>query len=85
MQLSLKALQEDPLVQFADRVGDQLSGSVIKVVPFGVFVRVAPGIAGLLHQSDLTREPAWGETVPVTIVEVDRPQRRVRLKPALGR
>ncbi|MGA4731975.1 S1 RNA-binding domain-containing protein [Micromonospora taraxaci] len=85
VQLSLKALHEDPLVQFADRVGEVLSGPVVTVVPFGVFVRVAPGIAGLLHESVLTREPAIGEIVTVTIVEVDRPGRRVRLEPALTR
>ncbi|MGI5521702.1 S1 RNA-binding domain-containing protein [Micromonospora sp. CA-259024] len=82
VQLSLKALQEDPLVQFADRVGEVLSGPVVKVVPFGVFVRVAPGIAGLVHESVLTRHPAMGEIVTVTIAEVDRPGRRVRLEPA---
>ncbi|MFI7650279.1 S1 RNA-binding domain-containing protein [Micromonospora sp. NPDC049460] len=85
VQLSLKALQEDPLVQFADRVGEVLSGPVVKVVPFGVFVRVAPGIAGLLHESVLTRRPVMGEMVTVTIAEVDRPRRRVRLELALTR
>ncbi|MEU4477082.1 S1 RNA-binding domain-containing protein [Micromonospora sp. NPDC023966] len=80
VQLSLKALQEDPLVQFAGRVGEVLSGPVVKVVPFGVFVRVAPGIAGLLHESVLTREPVAGEMVTVTIAEVDRPRRQVRLE-----
>ncbi|MCW3820168.1 S1 RNA-binding domain-containing protein [Micromonospora sp. DR5-3] len=80
VQLSLKALQEDPLVQFADRVGEVLSGPVVKVVPFGVFVRVAPGIAGLLHESVLTREPGMGEMITVTIAEVDRPRRQVRLE-----
>lgn len=79
VQLSLKALQEDPLVRFADRVGEVLSGPVVKVVPFGVFVRVAPGIAGLLHKSDLTQEPTIGGIVTVTIAEVDPQQRRVRL------
>jgi small subunit ribosomal protein S1 len=72
----------DPLVRFADRVGEVVSGPVVKVVPFGVFVRVAPGIAGLLHESVLTQEPAMGTMVTVTIAEVDRPRRRVRLEPA---
>lgn len=85
VQLSLKALQEDPLVQLADRVGEVLSGPVVKVVPFGVVVRVAPGIAGLLHESFLTRETAVGDIVPVTITEVDRAGRRVRLEPASTR
>ncbi|MGW3893195.1 S1 RNA-binding domain-containing protein [Micromonospora chokoriensis] len=82
VQLSLKALREDPLVQFADRVGETLSGPVDKAVPFGVFVLVAPGIAGLLHESVLKRRPALGEIVIVTVVEVDRAGRRVRLEPA---
>jgi ribosomal protein S1 len=82
VQLSLKALQEDPLVRFADRVGEVLSGPVVKVVPFGVFVRVAPGIEGLLHESVLARVPATGETVTVTIADVDRTGRRVWLEPA---
>jgi small subunit ribosomal protein S1 len=51
-------------------------------VPFGVFVLLEPGIVGLLHESLPTEHPALGETVSVTITEVDRPRRRVRLKPA---
>lgn len=81
VQLSLKALQEDPLVRFADRVGEVVSGPVVRVVPFGVFVLVVPGIVGLLHESVLTRQPAVGEMATVTIAEVDVPQRRVRLNP----
>ncbi|MEV4281694.1 S1 RNA-binding domain-containing protein [Actinoplanes xinjiangensis] len=80
--LSLKALQEDPLVQFADRIGAVFSGPVVKVAPFGVFVRVAPGVTGLLHQSVMTREPVLGEVVTVIIAEVDLTRRRVRLEPA---
>lgn len=80
-QLSLKALKEDPLVRFADRVGEVLSGTVVKVVPFGVFVRVAPGVEGLLHESVLTQQPAMGQSITVMIAEVDPPRRRVRLEP----
>ncbi|UNO43533.1 S1 RNA-binding domain-containing protein [Streptomyces sp. MST-110588] len=55
VRLSLKALQEDPLVRFAGRVGHTLSGQVTKVVPFGVFVRVAEGIEGLLPLCEVLR------------------------------
>jgi RimJ/RimL family protein N-acetyltransferase/predicted RNA-binding protein with RPS1 domain len=82
VQLSLKALREDPLVAFAARVGEVLSSTVVKVIPFGVFVRIAPGIMGLLHESVLARNPAVGEVVSVVIAEVDQPSRRVTLKPA---
>lgn len=80
VHLSLKALQEDPLIRFADRVGEVVSGPVVKVVPFGVFVRVAPGVVGLLHESVLAREFVVGETVTVTIAEVDQPGHRVWLE-----
>jgi small subunit ribosomal protein S1 len=62
-------------------VRDVLSGPVVKLAPFGAFVRVAPGIAGLLHEFVLTRQPALGDIVTVTIAEVDRQRRRVRLEP----
>lgn len=81
VQLSRKALQEDPLVRFVDRVGEVLSGPVVKLVPLGVFVRVAPGIEGLLHESVLVQRPPMGEIVTVTIADVDRAGRRVRLEP----
>ncbi|MFJ7949579.1 S1 RNA-binding domain-containing protein [Streptomyces sp. NPDC096354] len=29
------------------------NGTVTKIVPFGVFVRLAPGVKGLLHVSDM--------------------------------
>ena len=83
--LSLKALQEDPLVRFAGRVGEVVSGPVTKRVPFGVCVRVADGIEGLLHLSQLsggaTAQP--GETVLVRIADVDLSRRRVLLEPTL--
>jgi ribosomal protein S1 len=85
VQLSLKALQEDPFVRLAGRVGEVLSGPVTKVTPLGVFVEVGSGIAGLLPKSALTQEPATGDIVGVTIAEVDGPRRRVRLEPASTR
>jgi small subunit ribosomal protein S1 len=87
--VSLKALQEDPLIRFADQLGRTVSGHITKIVPFGVFVRVAEGIEGLLHASDVSDEPIGaledlarvGEAITVEIAEVDRQRRRVRLRP----
>jgi ribosomal protein S1 len=87
--VSLKALQEDPLIRFADHVGEVVTGHITKLVPFGVFVRVAERIEGLLHLSDLSDKPVdspdeivqVGETITVKIVEVDLQRHRVRLGP----
>ncbi|MFJ9776144.1 S1 RNA-binding domain-containing protein [Kitasatospora sp. NPDC101157] len=85
--ISLKALQEDPLVQFADQVGQVLQGPITKVIPFGVFVQLAAGVEGFLHLSELTDEPVEtpdeivgeGEVITVKVAEVDLQRHRVRL------
>jgi ribosomal protein S1 len=79
--LSLNALQENPLVRFADRVGEVISGRVSKLTPIGVFVHVAEGVEGLLPLSG-DEILCVGETVAVRIVEVDPHRRRFLLGPA---
>ncbi|MFI8461689.1 S1 RNA-binding domain-containing protein [Kitasatospora sp. NPDC085464] len=90
--LSLKALQEDPLIRFADHAGRVLTGPITKIVPFGVFVQLAPDVAGFLHLSELTDEPVEtpdqlvdeGELITVKVAEVDLQHHRVRLCTAGG-
>ncbi|MFJ3619372.1 S1 RNA-binding domain-containing protein [Streptomyces iakyrus] len=85
--LSLKALQEDPLIQFAVRAGRVLTGPIAKIVPFGVFVQLAPDVVGFLHLTELTDEPVEspdqlvdeGELITVKVAEVDLQRHRVRL------
>ncbi|WP_241778877.1 S1 RNA-binding domain-containing protein [Streptomyces sp. AcH 505] len=86
--ISLKALLEDPLVRFADQTGHVLNGTVTKIVPFGVFVRLGPGIEGLLHVSEMTGSPvespaqlvSEGDQITVRVAEVDLQRHRVRLR-----
>ncbi|MFD4639187.1 S1 RNA-binding domain-containing protein [Lentzea sp. NPDC058436] len=73
-RLSLKALQPDPLRSFA--AGQEFRGTVSKVVPFGVFVRIADGVEGLIADPDLA---LVGEEVDVVITDVDLPRRRLVL------
>ncbi|MEU6845581.1 S1 RNA-binding domain-containing protein [Streptomyces sp. NPDC046716] len=90
--LSLKVLQEDPLIHFADQVGRIVTGPIVRIVPFGVFVQLAPKVVGLLHVSELTDEPAEtpdqlvdeGQQVAVKVAEVDLQRHRVRLSAADG-
>ncbi|MER7822306.1 S1 RNA-binding domain-containing protein [Streptomyces sp. NPDC096097] len=84
VSLSVKALHPDPWRTFAGahRVGDTFAGTVTKIVPFGVFVRLAPGIEGLLHESELAgRTCATGDDVRVTLLDVDLELRRISLSP----
>ena len=56
MALSLKQTMEDPFVAASGslEVGAELSGRVTKILDFGAFVEVAPGIEGLVHISEIS-------------------------------
>lgn len=78
--VSLRALQDDPLIPLAGRVGERVPGRVTKLSPLGVFVRVADGIEGLLPLSDPLQAPVRvGQPVTVTIAGVEPLYRRVLL------
>jgi len=89
VSLSLKATQEDPWKEFERHysAGEIIEGEVTKIVPFGAFVRVAEGIEGLVHISELAEEHVEsadqivqvGDRVRVRVVEVDVARRRVSL------
>ena len=89
VSLSLRATQEDPWKEFERRykAGEVIEGEVTKLVPFGAFVRVAEGIEGLVHISELSEthvESAEeiaqvGDRVRVRVVDVDVSRRRVSL------
>ncbi|WP_435221170.1 S1 RNA-binding domain-containing protein [Streptomyces sp. Tue6028] len=88
-RLSLRATRPDPFQAFADSVavGRALRGQVTKLVPIGVFVRVADGIEGLVHLEELAWTPVAtpedvvevGDEVTVVVTEVDRERRRLAL------
>jgi small subunit ribosomal protein S1 len=89
VSLSLKATQEDPWKEFDRKykAGEVINGQVTKLVPFGAFVRVAQGIEGLVHISELSHEHvdtpesvvSVGDEVQVKVVDVDVSRRRVSL------
>ena len=89
VSLSLKATQEDPWKEFERKyqAGEIIEGQVTKLVPFGAFVRVAPGIEGLVHISELSEQHvdspesvlSVGDQVRVKVIEVDVARRRISL------
>ncbi|WP_412538519.1 30S ribosomal protein S1 [Longispora sp. K20-0274] len=78
-RISLRALTPDPLREFADRVavGDRLTGTVTLLTPIGAFVQVAPDVEALLRPVPAAVLP--GALVEVTVAEIDRVHRRVRV------
>ena len=67
--------------------GSSLSGKVTKVVAFGAFVEIVPGVEGLVHISELAEHHVEtpgeivtpGEEVRVKILEIDEERRRISL------
>lgn len=89
VSLSLRATQEDPWPQVAQRIGQVVTGPVTKIVPFGVFVRIEDredGLQGLVHTSELDETPEKdievGDALTVKITEVDTVRRLIALSHA---
>src|ERR671914_746550 len=89
ISLGLKQTQADPWQQVLDSYseGDVVEGRVAKVVTFGAFVEILPGVEGLVHISELARHHvenprevvSQGQAVNVKILEVDGDRRRLSL------
>ena len=89
ISLGLKQTQEDPWRRVLDeyKPGDVLEGKVTKVVAFGAFVEIVPGVEGLVHISELAEHHVEnpsevvspGDQVWVRILEIDQSRRRISL------
>jgi small subunit ribosomal protein S1 len=89
ISLGLKQTQSDPWQQVIESYeqGDVVEGRVTKVVTFGAFIEVVPGVEGLVHISELAQHHVEnpreivspGETVRAKIIEMDAERRRLSL------
>jgi small subunit ribosomal protein S1 len=89
ISLGLKQTQSDPWQQVIEsyQEGDVVEGRVTKVVTFGAFVEILPGVEGLVHISELAQHHvenpreivSQGQPVNVKIIEVDADRRRLSL------
>jgi len=87
--LSLRAMQTHPWEGINERfrVGEVVSGAVSRIADFGAFVRLAPGIEGLVHISELAHrrvnlvstEVSEGQDVSVKVLSVDVQNQRIAL------
>jgi small subunit ribosomal protein S1 len=89
ISLGLKQTQTDPWQQVLEQYqeGDVADGRVTKVVTFGAFVEILPGVEGLVHISELAQHHvenprevvSQGDRVRVLILEMDADRRRLSL------
>jgi small subunit ribosomal protein S1 len=98
ISVGLKQLQPHPWDAVAEKfkAGDRARGTVTRLVEFGAFVELEPGIEGLIHISEMSWSKGkirkasdvvkQGETVEVVILQVNAVEHRISLglKQALG-
>lgn len=81
LSLSIKTLTPDPWegVEKSFKVGKKVKGEVTNIAPFGAFVRLKPGVEGLIHLSEATGPLKVGEKIEAIVVAVDREARKIGL------
>lgn len=97
ISLGLKQLGPEPWDSATERyqAGQRITGAVTRLMDFGAFVELEPGIEGLIHVSEMSwvkkvRKPSDilkpGDTVDVIVLSVNAGERRISLglKQALG-
>jgi small subunit ribosomal protein S1 len=90
ISLGLKQLQAEPWETAPQRLqaGQRVSGTVTRLMDFGAFVEIEPGIEGLIHISEMSwgkkvRHPAdilkQGDRVDAVILSVKPEEKRIAL------
>lgn len=90
VSLGLKQLSQDPWKTLDEKfkVGDQVTGKIVNITDYGVFVELTEGVEGLVHLSELTwnkkvKHPSKlvkvGDPVVAVILDVDQSNRRISL------
>ena len=83
LNLSIKRLTPDPWKNILDRypIESTIKGKVVRSAPYGYFVKLEPGIEGLLHISKVTagEEPTVGNELECVVENVDVARRKMSL------
>jgi small subunit ribosomal protein S1 len=89
ISLSIKAAQPGPWEQAGGQfqIGDIIQGTVRRLVDFGAFVEVAPGVEGLVHVSQIAHRRIGtphevlkeGQQVNVKVLDINVGEKRISL------
>jgi len=85
ISLGYKQTQENPWRKKLGelKVGESITGKVIKIVQFGAFVELPNGIEALLHNSEIQKVPDLklkvGDEIDAKVDKIDEDRRRVNL------
>ena len=89
LSLSIKEFLPNEFDNFAKNhsTGDEVLGTVAKITDFGLFIRVADGVEGLAHVSEIQRDPKVkldksfkvGDAVRARIIKIDPGEKKIGL------
>ena len=87
--LSMKALQKTPWEEFAEthKVGEEVEGTVVKKMQFGMLVEVSKDVAGIVNKFDYSWNPRFnlagevnvGDKINVKVISIDVENRKMTL------
>lgn len=90
ISLSIRQTTQDPWdrAEQTFTTGEQLTGKVVRLAPFGAFVEIAPGVDGLVHLSEMSHFKRvlkaddileQGQMIQVTVKDIDLKNKRISL------
>jgi len=89
ISLSIKETQPGPWANIAEKVkvGDVVEGHVKRLVSFGAFVEILPGVEGLVHISQISNKHIgtpqevleYNQSVKVKVLDVNEEEQRISL------
>jgi len=89
ISLGFKKSEDNPWTKFTSQrsVGDIVNVKIVKMMPFGAFAEISPGVDGLIHISQITDHRIGlpsevlsdGQQVDVKITEIDYDRKKVSL------
>jgi len=89
ISLSLKDVETNPWNNVTEKyaVGSVVEGKVVRIVTFGAFVELEPGLDGLVHISQIANkhvakaedELAVGDVIKVKVTEIDEENKKISL------
>ncbi|MDQ0161516.1 30S ribosomal protein S1 [Bacillus alveayuensis] len=89
ISLSIKETLPGPWEQVSEKikVGDVVEGTVKRLVSFGAFVEIFPGVEGLVHISQISHKHIGtphevlkeGETIKVKVLDMNEEEQRISL------
>jgi small subunit ribosomal protein S1 len=89
ISLSIRDIVESPWTHAAQKypAKTKVTGRVTKIMEFGAFVELEPGVEGLVHVSELAHQRVWrtadvvseGQEVEAQVVSIDADKQRIAL------